>query len=343
MLSLERVDANSIDFDKINRYSDRTIFQTPDWLNFISSTQNGESVLALVKDGQNTVGFFAGSVVQKYGFRILGSPFPGWTTFYMGFCLFPGTSRRAAVEALLRFAFNELGCIHVELMDRNLTLDDIHHLGFEHRNFATVEIDLTQSDDDLLANMSKSCRWGVRKSEKNGVTIEEAYDPSFAYEYYDQLVEVFAKQSLVPTYGVERVCELIKYILPTDQLLLLRARDAKGHCIATGIFPAMNQTMYFWGGASWRKYQHLLPNEAIQWYAIRYWKERKIRSYDMGGIRDYKRKYGGREIFVPWARKSKYAFIPPARNLAQVLFKTRQHLLGSWHRISGQTALASEK
>ena len=90
------------------------------------------------------------------------------------------------------------------------------------------------------------------------------------------------------TYGVERVRELISHVHPTGILLLLRARLPHGCCIATGIFPAMNQTMYFWGGASWRQYQHLLPNEAIQWYAMKYWKERGIRVYDFGGCGEYK-------------------------------------------------------
>ena len=80
--------------------------------------------------------------------------------------------------------------------------------------------------------------------------VEEAQDLAFADDYYAQLKDVFAKQSLVPTYEVERVRELIKNLLPTGMLLLLRARDQEGNCIATGIFPAMNKTMYFRGGAS---------------------------------------------------------------------------------------------
>jgi len=124
------------------------------------------------------------------------------------------------------------------------------------------------------------------------------------------------------------VRELIRAIHPTGMLLLLRARDDNGRCIATGIFPAMNQTMYFWGGASWRQDQPLRPNELIQWYAIKYWKERGINRYDMGGGGEYKRKYGGSEIAIPWFRKSKYHSISTLRNVAQKIIKTRQIILG---------------
>jgi hypothetical protein len=38
----------------------------------------------------------------------------------MGFLLEDGVDRRAAAEALVWFAFNDLGCLHVELNDRRL-------------------------------------------------------------------------------------------------------------------------------------------------------------------------------------------------------------------------------
>jgi predicted N-acyltransferase len=213
-------------------------------------------------------------------------------------------------------------------MDRNLTLAELNDLGFQHRTYAGFEIDLTKNEDELFSNMSSACRRCIRKADKSGVSIEEADDSGFAEEYYDQLKDVFGKQSLVPPYGVERVHELIRQVHPTGMLLLLRARIPNGRCIATGIFPAMNQTMYFWGGASWREDQALRPNEAIQWHAIKYWKKRGIRLYDMGGAGEYKRKYGGYEISVPWLRKSKYAYISHMRDYAQRLFRIRQQLLG---------------
>jgi hypothetical protein len=89
--------------------------------------------------------------------------------------------------------------------------------------------------------------------------------------------------------------------------------------------------MVFWGGASWRQNQRLFPNEAIQWYAIKYWKQRGVTAYDMNGKGEYKRKYGGNEIAVPWFRLSKYSALAHLRNLSHHLFKARQSFLGKWH------------
>ena len=128
--------------------------------------------------------------------------------------------------------------------------------------------------------------------------VVEASDLEFADEYYDQLQEVFAKQSLSPTYGVEVVRALIEHVHPSGHLLLLKALSPEGKCIATGIFPGMNRTAYFWGGASWRSHQILRPNEALFWHAMLYWKSRGITTFDLGAG-DYKRKYGVRDVAVP--------------------------------------------
>ena len=331
MLAFERIKLDSVDWEReLQKYPNRTIFQTSAWLSFVAKTQNAEPVVAALRNRQETLGYFTGLIIQKFGFRILGSPFPGWTTSYMGLCLSPATSRRRAIEALTRFAFEDLRCIHLEIMDRHLNVDELSGLGFAYRLVRGFEVDLSPSEDQIFAKMSKSCRWTIRKAERNGVVIEEAHDLTFGDEYYAQLIDVFAKQSLAPTYTVERVRELIREVHPSGMLLLLRARDPHGRCIATGLFPATNQTMHFWGGASWRQHQRLLPNEAIQWYAIKYWKSRGIRSYDMNGSGDYKRKYGGVEIAVPWFRKSKYHSISSLRNFAQKVVKTRQRILGRW-------------
>lgn len=329
MLSFERIDINSIDWEALDSLPDRTIFQTLPWLKFVAKTQDAEPVFAALRENNQTLGYFTGLIIKKFGFKILGSPFPGWTTAYMGFNLLSGVSRNSAVKALVDFAFHDLKCIHLEFMDRNFSLEDGDGLGFDYRLLSGLEVDLTDSEDAIFANITSSCRRDIRRAARNGIIVEEAMDKDFANDYYAQLKDVFEGQSLVPTYGIERVQELTKHIYPTGRLLLLRARNSEGLCIATGIFPAMNQTMYFWGGASMHKYQNLLPNEAIQWYAMKYWKQRGIRFYDMmGGRSYYKKKYGGYDIAIPWFRKSKYRLLSQMRDISKILVDIRQQMLG---------------
>jgi len=338
--TFERLDVRSEDWSaKIGTKEAGTIFQTPAWLAFLSCTQHGEPVVAALSEGGRTIGYFTGMIVRKFGLRILGSPFPGWSTDYMGLTLSAGADRRQAVQALIMFAFQELGCVHLEMMDRNLTLKDLDGLDVQYRVCRGFEIDLTRGEDELFSNMTSACRRCIRKAGKEGVIIEEAHDLGFADEYYAQLQDVFAKHSLVPTYGIERVRQLITRVHPTGQLLLLRARDRSGRCIATGIFPYMNRAMYFWGGASWRQHQILRPNEAIHWSAMKIGKKNGVQTYDMGGGGGYKRKYGGCEIAVPWIRKSKYHLIGYLREMAQHSYKLRQQSLGRFTRLLAREGL----
>jgi hypothetical protein len=259
---------------------------------------------------------------------MLGSPFPGWTSSYMGFNLLPEVSRAAALRALIDFAFGELRCVHLELMDRRLTEVEVQPLDCAISFYRGYEVDLKPSEERILSGFKDDCRWRIRKAAKQGVVIEEARDAAFADEYYAQLEEVFAKRQLRPTYDKRRIQALLEHLLPTGLLLLLRARDAAGRCIATGIFPAQNDTAYYWGGASWRADQALSPNEALQWYAMRYWKARGMTRYDMCGGGKYKAKYGGQTIAPLWIRKSKYQFLMWQRDLAKQLFWRTRRLTG---------------
>jgi len=176
--------------------------------------------------------------------------------------------------------------------------------------------------------MNSACRRCIRKAEKSGITIEEAHDLTFADEYYQQLVDVFARQKLVPTYTLERVRTLIKHVEPTGRLLLLRARDSGGKCIASGIFPGFNKVAEFWGNASFRSSQILRPNELIHWYAMRYWKRRGAEIYDWGGEGRYKEKYGCTSHQVPWFTKSRSELIAKLRQEARKIFERKQRFLG---------------
>ncbi len=325
----ERLDIRTFDFAKADAFADRTIFQTKPWLDFVAETQNAEPVVAALSDGGEIVGYFTGLIVRKLRrFKILGSPFPGWTTSYMGFNLVPGYSRLAALAGFRDFAFKELGCVHAEIYDRRLTEAEAKTSGFEYAMGGSYELDLRPPEEALLAGMQKGCRGYIKQAEKLGVTIEEASDEAFADDYCAQLQDVFAKQSLVPTYEATRVRSLIRHLLPSGNLLLLRARDAKGECIATALFPAFNSHMYFWGAASWRAHQNQRPNEIIIWHAMKYWKKRGAEFFEMMGRRDYKKKFGPYEIETPWLRASRFAALSKARNLAKSVVGLKQKALG---------------
>ncbi len=328
MLTFERFVPDEQDWQEMDAWADRVIFQTREWLEFVRVSQGAEPVVAAILDGGERVGYFTGLIVKRFGMRILGSPLPGWTTESMGFNLQPGISRRDAARALKSFAYGPLRCVHFELKDRRIQDSELAGLGFESTATMTYDIDLSGDESVLFGKMSGACRRAIRKAEKSGMKVEFATGIDFADEYYDQLQDVFAKQSLVPTYGVDRVRDLIRCLEPTGRILLLRASGPDGRSIASALFPHFNGAAYFWGGASFRSDQIHRPNEAIFWYAMRHLREQGTTTLDMGGAGEYKRKYGGQEVWLPWSRHSRYPGLSVMRNLAKAATTRRQLRLG---------------
>jgi hypothetical protein len=338
MFTLRRLEPSEVDWQRLDSFPDRVVFQTQAWLNFVAETQKGEPVVVEISADKDVLGYFSGVIIRKAGIPILGSSFPGWTTPYIGFNLVPGISRRSVLAAFERWVFRELKCLHFEVSDLSFTPEDVDGLEFSQTAYETYRTDLLRSEEELFAAMTSACRRCIRKAEKCGVVVEQASDDYFADEYYEQLKNVFAKQGQTPTYGVDRVRALVKHLRPTGNLLILRARSSDGTCIGTGIYPGLNKTAEFWGNASWREHQHLRPNETLHWYAMRYWKSRGAELFDWGGGGEYKEKYGVAQLRVPWLYKSRYRWMGTARDRLRTLYYGTRPFIG---RLSGKRVASS--
>jgi hypothetical protein len=336
-LRFQNIPWTQVDWNELENFPDRTLFQSRDWLEFVARAKHGEPRVIGLWRGDEVVGYFTCLIVSQARLLIVGSPFKGWTTSYMGFNVRDEAVRDEALRGLSTFLFQEVGCAHFELMDRQVNPARAQALDLEFSPFRTYEIDLTLPEPELLARMHTSVRRYIRRADRQrNVAIEECQDRGFAEDYYAQLRDVFARQGLVPTYTMGRVHALIECLLPTGNLLLLRARDKAGRCLATGIFPAQYGTMYFWGGASWGDGLLEHPNEPLLWHAMRYWKGRGMTCYDMGGGGKYKENYGGVPREFAWIRQSRNRLIAGLRNVALQLFKLTQQARGRLFPVPGK-------
>ncbi len=283
---------DNVDWSALDRYDDRTCWQRKPWLNYLVSIRAGTPVVAILEDGNKEVGAFIGLRKRFFGVYVLGAPLPGWNTTYLGLNLSPGVPRTEALRALSRFAFNNQRCAYVEVSDPCSDVDAAKRAGYGTGIDPGFVSDLYQSEKELFGRMASACRGAIRKADKVGVLVEEAKPDGFAKEFYYQLENVYAHQGLKPTIREDRVEKLIDNVWDSGTLLLLRARTAHGDSIATAIFPGFGLYSGFWGNGSIRKMLHLRPNQAILWYAMRYWKARGVRWHHWGGGGDYKKAYG---------------------------------------------------
>ena len=158
MLEFRALPADEVPWQRLNTFTDRTVFQTREWLNFIAETQRGTPIVAELRDGSSTAGYFSGVLIRKFGVRILGSSFPGWTTPYIGFNLLPGAfTRSEALEALRRWAFDELGCLHFEVSDWQFRNEGTKAPALDETAYESYESDLTRTEDELFGSMDSAC------------------------------------------------------------------------------------------------------------------------------------------------------------------------------------------
>jgi hypothetical protein len=298
MISFERIDVNDMPWERLRDFNGASIFHTRYWIDLLKDFVGAEPVIAAVQSDGQTQGYFTGLITKKLGLKILGSPFRGWNTDFMGFNLMPSVLYHEVLQAFPKFAFGELGCHFLMIVDINLKEDECKGLKYQVRKFTNFALDLTKSEAELYANMKgHSCRHSIQRAIKRGVVIEEATDPGFAQEYYTQYQEVMAKQSLATLYGLDFVRKMVAQLQPTGNLLLLRARNAEGVCIATSIDFVFNKVAVGWGAASLRQYQSLNPNELMYWYEMKRVKGMGAEVFHLANTKEqFKKKFGAYDV-----------------------------------------------
>lgn len=321
MYIFKQIKIENIDVYKFNNFENKSIFTTIEWIKFIQEDSNAKPIILEIYQGDVFIGYFSALVVNKFGIKIVASPFSGWSTCFMGFDVI-FNSRIDILPDLKKYLFKKYKCSYIEIIDRDISIDEARSAGFTCSPISTLELEINRSDDELFKTFKTDCRNFIRQFERRGAILEEviAVNDEFAEEYYEQLKDVFAKQCMVPTYKVDKVKTLLKHLAKTDGLLCLRVRNPEGKSIATSIFLGYNNKFFFWGGASLRPYQSYRPNEYMIWYAIKYWRMRGCKVFDMVGVRDYKRKFGSVEVDYTKITISKYKILILFRDLAKEVY-----------------------
>jgi len=277
-----------------------------------------------VRSGGRSIGHFVGAVVQRYGVRILGSPLIGWSTQCMGFLLEEGSDRRAAAEALLPFAYRELGCLHVELGDRRLTAEGMLGSPYHQEIGYSYQVDLRRSEQEMLARFRRTTRQEVRKSIQAGLRAETASDDDFVDDFYGYLTSIFGRQGLSPTYGRHRVRCLLDTLGPSGAVLAMRILAPDGESLAASISVGRNRMAVAWGMGFDRTDERYHPIELMWWETMRHWRSAGASFFDLGGGGAYKSKYGGDRIQSAHFHGSRFVGLGAGRSAVRHLARARQ-------------------
>lgn len=324
LYTFKKINFDTIDIEEFYNIPNKAIFTSIPWLKFlIENNPNAKLLILRITQDEKFIGYFSGMITVKFGIRLLGSPLPGWSTCFMGLDLLDREDQFNILHAVVNYAYKVERVYYIEIIDRNITVKEAQAKNIKAYSVGTLQLDVNKDEIYLFKQMKTDCRNFIRQFERRGATFEIAEaDDTFAEEYYSQLIDVFAKQGMVPTYSLEKVKCLLKNLKDSNEVLCLRVRNPEGDSIASSLFVGFKKTFFFWGGASYRSQQSYRPNEYMIWMAIKYWRERGCETFDMVGIRDYKRKFGSHEEFYARLVFTRLPLLIVGRDIAKLIYFT---------------------
>ena len=153
----------------------------------------------------------------------------------------------------------------------------------------TVLLDLSASDEDILARMKQKSRYNIRLSIKKGVVIRKGTvtDLPMLYRMY---VETSARDGFVirnqgyylTVWSAFMNTPESEYSPSADPLIA----EVDGEPVAAIFVFQFAGRAYYLYGMSRDAHREKMPNHLLQWEAIRYAKSRGCRLYDLWGAPD---------------------------------------------------------
>jgi len=320
-----------------HNYGNR-IFTSYEWVTFLKVNQNAKPVVLEIYDQQRLLGYFVGLVKKYLGFAILGSPFDGWFTPDMGFIWLQDHDIQKALEAVSQYAFKKLKCWYVQIKDKAITFSDLSP--DTHYTVAkTLYLDLRQTEEEIRSKFSKSANNNtLNKLFKRGGYIKEVpLSLEVADQFYDQLVDVFAKQKLKPNYSRQKIHDMVASLQKKPEYVYALQVFSENHiCVATSIYLKLNDWCYSIAFASYTAYQNLSPNEAHYWHGIKHLKEEGFTTLDLCGVRDWKLKFGPQMAEIPIILFYRNRALPHLKQGAE-------NIVLAWRKIKGRISTTGKK
>lgn len=167
-------------------------------------------------------------------------------------------------------------------------------LGFRKARYdlnfsSTVVMDLTPSEEDLLAGMKgkkgKTTRYNIRRAEKEGVAVSEPEDFDRAFETFYSWMQGLAgrKEGFNITRPREYFYDVMKTMNEAGEGRFFFA-EYEGEPLAGAYVFNFGGKMWQMYGASPQKGHKLQPAYALQWGMIRWARDHGIGYYDLAGI-----------------------------------------------------------
>jgi len=153
--------------------------------------------------------------------------------------------------------------------------------GHEIQPRRTISIDISGSEEDILAQMKQKTRYNIRLAGKKGVIVERSDD---IFEFSD-LMDITGKRDEFGVHTAEYYQKVFDLFKPDGLCELLIAKVEGKPAAGVIVFASGKRAWYFYGASS-NEYRNLMPTYLVQWEAIRWAKAKGCLEYDFWGVPD---------------------------------------------------------
>lgn len=171
----------------------------------------------------------------------------------------------------------------------------------------TLRLNIKQSEEKLLAQMSKSTRYEIRKAARLEIKTEIVKNNSFMSEFYEHQLYLAKKHNFIP-FDYTFLLEQFKQFAVDDQVAFVNSYH-ENDLLASAFVIFYHQEAVYHYGVSTEKNLKLPGSYAVQWAAIKEAKKRGCSIYNFWGVSPkdepkhrfagpsvFKRGFGGHEV-----------------------------------------------
>lgn len=145
----------------------------------------------------------------------------------------------------------------------------------------TFQLDLTQTEEQLLARMKPKTRYNIRVSQRHGVKVTKDNSAKAFNTYLKLLWETTERQGFY-AHTKDYHHQMWQTLAPNGiyHLFLAKYQD---QVLAAYVFFTFNQVLYYPYGASTRQHREVMAPHALFWEAIKFGKKQGCHTFDMWG------------------------------------------------------------
>lgn len=222
---------------------------------------------------------------------------------------------QAAVNEMKRVAREHSACfvrVRPQLISDGYSKNLFKYLGFRSAQMhlhaeLTWQLDLSKSDDELLASMRKNTRYELKRSSKIGIEVTSSTDIAKLNSFYTIQLETAKRHGFIP-FSKKFLVEQFKVFVEENKVLLYEAHH-EGVLLAQAFVIFCGQEAAYHYGTGTEAGRRLPGAYAIQWEAIQEAKRRGMTRYNFWGVTKtnqtkhrfygvsvFKRGFGGEEV-----------------------------------------------